>query len=325
MIPRVSVIIPTYNCGLYLASAIESALNQTLPPHEIIVVNDGSTDDTTEIAARFKGLITYVSQPNSGVSVARNRALEIASGDFVAMLDADDLAAKTRFKLQVEALNREPAAVGCFTGHRLIDIGGTVLSTHLRDTPVADATSPPDFLTAVRLLTPDIPLPQTILFRRSAAQFARFPVGVKYGEDMLFCAILRSCGPFIHVADPLYDYRVRPGSAAQTQTPLDGFHQRYAWIAANREQYCPDRTLDQIKSELLMGLADFTDIQYWTRRREMFLCLRNFLRNNWPPMVPPHVVLGRKWYPEWIWQTRKGIGVLVRPVRAFTRRLVGKR
>lgn len=86
----ISVVIPTYNYGEFIATAIRSALSQTHPPNEIIVVDDGSTDDTRESVSQFGESVKYIHQANQGVSVARNRGVEESSGDFIAFLDADD-------------------------------------------------------------------------------------------------------------------------------------------------------------------------------------------------------------------------------------------
>lgn len=96
---RISIIIPAYNQGEYLEDAIESAYNQTLPAHEIIVVNDGSTDNTAEIAERytFKHLpgiespVRVIHQVNKGLASARNTAIMAATGDYIWPLDSDDM------------------------------------------------------------------------------------------------------------------------------------------------------------------------------------------------------------------------------------------
>lgn len=99
----VSAIIPVYNCEQYLAEAIESVLAQTYRPLEIIVVDDGSTDQSANIARSYKE-IQYIYQPNQGVSVARNTGLAAAQGEFIAFLDADDVWLPNKLKVQVEYL-----------------------------------------------------------------------------------------------------------------------------------------------------------------------------------------------------------------------------
>src|SRR5512133_1459141 len=89
--PKVSVIVPCYNGAKYLKAAIESALNQSHPDVEVVVVNDGSRDDSGAIARAFGDAIVYVEQENRGLSAARNAAIRASSGEFITLLDADDI------------------------------------------------------------------------------------------------------------------------------------------------------------------------------------------------------------------------------------------
>lgn len=88
---RISVVIPAYNAAGTIGAAIESCLRQTLPPYQVIVVDDGSTDSTSEIAIQYKGVFVITSDKNSGPSAARNIGIGAATGDIVAFLDSDDI------------------------------------------------------------------------------------------------------------------------------------------------------------------------------------------------------------------------------------------
>jgi len=89
MSPLISVVIANYNYGRYLAETIESVLAQTYPHVEVIFIDDGSTDDSLEIAQRYP--ITVLAQQNQGVSTARNNAAQYARGEYILFLDSDDL------------------------------------------------------------------------------------------------------------------------------------------------------------------------------------------------------------------------------------------
>jgi glycosyltransferase involved in cell wall biosynthesis len=105
----VSVIIPAYNYAEYLVEAIESVLAQSLRDCEIIVVDDASTDDTPEVAAYFGDRIRYTrNEVNRGLGLSRNRGLSLATGEYVAFLDADDLLLKDKLSLQVRFLDEHP-------------------------------------------------------------------------------------------------------------------------------------------------------------------------------------------------------------------------
>jgi len=104
-LPLVSIIIPVYNAEKYLEETILSALNQTWPNKEIIIVNDGSADNSLSIAKKFAG--TYIkvfSQENKGASAARNKGLSEARGDYIQFLDADDLLSPDKISSQVKQL-----------------------------------------------------------------------------------------------------------------------------------------------------------------------------------------------------------------------------
>jgi glycosyltransferase involved in cell wall biosynthesis len=102
----VSVIIPAYNAAPFLAEAIESVERQQYPRTEIVVVDDGSTDNTAEIATRFSS-VRYIRQPNRGIAAARNAGVLAASGTLLAFLDADDLWVEGKLALQLEALESQ--------------------------------------------------------------------------------------------------------------------------------------------------------------------------------------------------------------------------
>ncbi len=107
MTPLVSILIPAYNAERWIADTIRSVLAQTWPRTEIIVVDDGSRDQTLSIAGQFASKnVSVVAQDNQGASAARNRALALSQGEFIQWLDADDLLARDKIAKQVEALER---------------------------------------------------------------------------------------------------------------------------------------------------------------------------------------------------------------------------
>ena len=114
--PLVSVIIPVYNREKYLAEAIESVLAQTYRPIEVIVVDDGSTDGSADIAKRFGSPVRYYFQPNSGAGAARNRGIAVARGSFLAFLDSDDLWVEDKLTHQMAAFERH-SDVDIVSGH----------------------------------------------------------------------------------------------------------------------------------------------------------------------------------------------------------------
>ena len=131
MTPRFSVVIPAYNAAATLARAIDSVRAQTWPAHEIIVVDDGSSDATAEVAARYGDAVHLVRQPNRGVSAARNAGAAAATGDWLAFLDADDWYTPQRLQWHAEWI-AEDATLDCLTGdYEYRDAAGTLLGTSM--------------------------------------------------------------------------------------------------------------------------------------------------------------------------------------------------
>ena len=106
--PLVSVVITTYNTGQYVTETVESALAQTHRQREIIVVDDGSTDDTTSRLKPYLRELTFLARPHRGLAAARNEGLGVARGDFIALLDADDLWLPEKLQVQIDLAARHP-------------------------------------------------------------------------------------------------------------------------------------------------------------------------------------------------------------------------
>lgn len=120
----ISIIIPCYNYGRFLARAIQSALDQDYSHIEVLVVNDGSTDDSLQVAESFGEKIRVLSKPNGGLSSARNYGVEHAKGDFIVFLDADDWMtshAVRRFMEVMASLPAEAGVVACYSRFFLAD------------------------------------------------------------------------------------------------------------------------------------------------------------------------------------------------------------
>ena len=143
--PLVSILIPCYNAAPWLAATLESALAQTWPNKEIILVDDGSTDGSVAIAQRFAARgVRVFSQPNAGASAARNHALREARGDFFQFLDADDLLSPGKLTAQLALLaTRAPGTVASCAWGRFAD---DPAAAQFVDAAVFRDFSPVDFL-----------------------------------------------------------------------------------------------------------------------------------------------------------------------------------
>jgi glycosyltransferase involved in cell wall biosynthesis len=108
MLPKVSILIPCYNADRWIAQAIQSALDQTYPHKEVIVVDDGSTDRSLEVIQSFGDRIRWETQPNQGGNKTRNRLLELSTGDWLQYLDADDYLLEDKIENQIQFLLKVP-------------------------------------------------------------------------------------------------------------------------------------------------------------------------------------------------------------------------
>ncbi|MCW8934269.1 MAG: glycosyltransferase [Gammaproteobacteria bacterium] len=125
----ISVVIPTYNCANYLLQAISSVINQSYTDFEIIVVDDGSTDNTKSIIHSISDKrLQYVIQNNQGASAARNHGLELAKGEFIAFLDADDTWFPDKLKTQIQVFDEFPDATAVFSNFHITTTDGEILS-----------------------------------------------------------------------------------------------------------------------------------------------------------------------------------------------------
>lgn len=208
---RVSVIIPTYNRAGYLHEALVSIFNQTLPPWEVIVVDDGSTDDTAEVVRNAAGPVRFHRQDHQGVAAARNLGLAQARGDLIAWLDSDDLWEPDFLATVVPLLAEDPGLGGAYTGITMIDDTGAVLRTSSR------VESPGSLYDAlVRdcfLATPSIVVRKTCF-----DQIGGFDPQFRISEDYDMWLRLSKHHRFVGVCRPLVRIRVH---AANTMSDVD--------------------------------------------------------------------------------------------------------
>lgn len=151
--PLISVVIPVHNCERYLAEAIESVLAQTYRPIEIIVVDDGSTDGSADIAERFVPPVRYCFQLHSGAGAARNHGIECAGGSFFAFLDADDLWMKGKLVRQMAAFREHPQLAMVF-GH-VEQFHSPELGSDLKDRIRYPAETMPGYMLGAMLVRRD--------------------------------------------------------------------------------------------------------------------------------------------------------------------------
>lgn len=215
----ISVVIPLYNKEKQIAKTLQTVLNQSYQDFEIVIVNDGSTDNSVAEVAKFTDpRIRLINQHNAGVSAARNRGIEEAKGEFIALLDADDEWDTEYLAMQNQLAVAYPQCDIFAVNYQFKDINGTVTPTIIRNLPfkgengvlsnyfeVASSSHPP--ICSI-----------TIMARKKAFQaIGGFPLGIKSGEDLLTWARLACNFKIAYSQKPLatfnvegYDVREKP-------------------------------------------------------------------------------------------------------------------
>lgn len=136
--PSVSIVITTYNHSQFIASALSSAISQTSRPHEILVVDDGSTDTTKNIVSEFEQ-VNYLYQPNQGLSAARNTGLHTVTSEYIVFLDADDILFPRAIKHGIDCVAENPSAAFVSGAYRKMNIDGQLKErAHYQIEPVVD-------------------------------------------------------------------------------------------------------------------------------------------------------------------------------------------
>jgi glycosyltransferase involved in cell wall biosynthesis len=213
---RFSVIIPTYNYAHYLDRAIDSVLHQQFEPAaEVIVVDDGSTDHTPDVAAEYGTRIRYVRQSNQGVSVARNRGIEAAQAEWIVFLDADDRLLPTALSQFAGSIRKHSAARLHFGHYFSIDEEG-----HRREAFRRPSMREPlkNFEAFVRRL---FTISRgTACYHRTVFNRIRFPVGITHGEDLVVDGQVLACFPAASCGRPLAEIYDHPGRCRDTVSRL---------------------------------------------------------------------------------------------------------
>lgn len=205
----VSVVIPTYNYGRFIKEAISSVLDQTRSPSEIIVVDDGSTDETAAVVAAFGKAVRYIRQDNAGVCAARNLGVSESTSELIAFLDADDTLEPSNLEKQVARFesDEEIGLVHC-SMREFDDETGETIRLHMKggEDHVAD-----------NLLLWEGPLivaPGAVIVSRKAFdRVGGFDTRMKVSEDWDFCYRVARLFKIGFVGEPLLNYRSHNAAA----------------------------------------------------------------------------------------------------------------
>jgi glycosyltransferase involved in cell wall biosynthesis len=343
MTATVSVVIPSYNRGPCLPDTVGSVLAQTMPPLEVLVVDDGSSDDTRAICRRFPPLVRCVGRPNGGASAARNTGMREARGDLIAFLDADDVWERTKLEVQVALHEAHPELGWSFTNHVTTDGASHPLpgvQGFRRDFPAFTETGadPELFFGATlqrRELTAagtrhvaftgdayelffsgNVAFPSSVMLRRSLIDRAGWwDEGLRVAVDTEYFHRLAAAAPVGVIMTPLFRWR-----RGQANTIVS---------SGNMIQLVQNALLSVDRAARLRDLSPAGRARYEDGRRRLYLRLaymqlsnldsrasRDSLRQAWAagaPVTPRSAALfGVTLLPEWALRSLHGLKRRVR-------------
>lgn len=217
MSPTVSVVIPCFNYGRFLRDAVASIRSQTFTDHEIIVVDDGSTDDTEAVAHELGTALRYLRQPNQGPSAARNTGIAAARGRYIGFLDADDTWHSEKLAQQVPILEGRPEVVLVYTDSTYFEgATGREVGRH------RERFAHPDGRVLGRLVEAGnfIPSPTPLVRRTTLEQVGGFDATLRSSEDWDLWVRLAARGELAYVDEPLARYRLHGAQASRNVDAL---------------------------------------------------------------------------------------------------------
>ncbi len=186
---KVSVVMAFRNAGAYLRDSIRSVLGQTYPNVELIVVDDGSTDESPQTAGSFGPVLTYVRQENRGASAARNEGVQRATGEYVTFFDGDDLMAADNIASQADFIQRQPACSAVVNDYQTFTEQGDSAQTHFQTCPSLERIGLEEFLLSglearAILSEENFAITNSILMRRDVLnRIGGFDKELVIGED----------------------------------------------------------------------------------------------------------------------------------------------
>lgn len=303
--PRVSVVIPTYNQARFLSEVVGSALAQMYRDLEIIVIDDGSSDNTPEVASTFPPVVRYFRQENQGSASARNRGIELANGEYLAFIDSDDILLEDALQKSVAFLDQHPEAGFCYGQFYTIDESGRPL--RLRRPRGATATFVQDGKEEIaHLLFHDyhdaIHLSTTLVRRSCFEEVGLFDTRLRVNQDVDMFIRLAKRFAVGHLAEPLAKVRFH----SQSITAKSGVEVIQSPHTAVLESVFEDAELGPLYSHL-QKKAYFS-----------LYCLfsRVSARTGHKGATLLYSLKALKTYPGALWEM-KGLSLLMSPAKDF--------
>lgn len=262
----ISVLIPSYGHARYIQQTLESLLQQTRPPLEIIVVNDGSPDDTASAVQSYLDRITYVEQSNQGLVKTLNRGIALCRGDYILVIASDDWLAPNALELLGVALDKYPDVGLVHSAITVVDMDGQTYP----NAKVATSLSGKHREVA-KLITANYISAPTALVRKTALVEAGPFENFTYSQDwaMWLAIVLRGWGMY-GVAEPVAFYRRHPNNLTRPETQLHALEDNLAMLTSTQQRFC-EQLLPEHKRAFAAGRQRILRVLAW-------YCLENGMR-----------------------------------------------
>lgn len=211
--PKVSIVIPSYNRAEYIPATINSILKQSFSDFELIFIDDGSTDETQKIMEHFcrqDTRIKYFKQANSERAVARSFGMSLALGQYICLVDSDDIWYDTKLAKQISIMDSNPEIILCYAAVDRIDLNGNATKAASRQQKGESGGI--FFKLLMRNFIPSV----TPMFRKEILETVNKQISefIPY-EDWDFWLKISRLGSFHHIKEPLGAYRLHPGQSVQ--------------------------------------------------------------------------------------------------------------
>lgn len=228
----VSVILPLYNAEKFIKLAVDSVLNQTYKNFELIIINDGSTDNSYKIVSEISdSRILLINQENLGLAATLNKCLKLAKGDLIARMDADDICEPNRLELQVKCFQKNPNLVLLGGSTKYIDENGKLIAQSF---PIVGSNNIKYFL----LNKGNVIAHPTVMFKKEAVLKAGGyceKIG-QYFEDHDLWVSMMKFGEFNNIEIPLLQYRLTSGSISAIILENDNFNEKVLQFINQKSQ-----------------------------------------------------------------------------------------
>lgn len=312
--PVVSILIPAYNAAPWIAEAVRSALSQTWPAKEIIVVDDGSEDDTLAIARRFEGSgVRVVSQPNRGAAAARNHALSLSQGEYIQWLDADDVLAPDKISLQMKERGDDDLLLSGEWGQFL----HSPARAEFRPSELWKNASPVEWLTAKLRGNLHMQTATWLVSRSLCEKAGPWDTGLTVDDDgEYFCRVLvRSVGVRFVPGARVY-YRLAGGSSV-SHIGASRRKIRDQWVSMQRHMthlLCLEDS-PRTRSACLAYLQTWF-LYFYPEEQEIVVAAQKMAADLGGRLAPP----GLSWKYAWIktlfgWRAAKRVQLRARSIR----------